>query len=47
MVQDFAFSNTPERSGDSFGVDTKGRLMLVPFDKLDDLVAALEVEGEI
>jgi hypothetical protein len=43
---DFAFSNAPERDQDSFGVDTRGRLMLVERSKLDELIQQLEVEGD-
>ena len=45
-VCDFDFDNSPERGEDAFGVETKGRLMLVPADKLGDIASALEAEGQ-
>ena len=44
-IADFDFTHAPARDEDAFGVDTKGRLMLVPYDKLGELVAALDKEG--
>lgn len=43
---DFAFIHSDARQEDSFGVDTKARLMLVPYDRMIDVVNALEKEGE-
>lgn len=44
-ILDFDFTQKPDRSEDSFGVEEKGRLMLIPTAKLEDLVEALEKEG--
>ena len=44
-MADFSYTLAPDREQNSFGVDTRGRIMIVPYTKLSEMVEELDRWG--